>query len=116
MRAAGQEDLLLLREVLRHTGGTTGVPERPHSRTRIYKKPTLEQCIAWVSVLHGGAEVFYCILPLFHAFGFTASATSWLRLKRDHRHVPGSTRQPCSPPAACPASFFLGVPHVRTPP
>ncbi|MDO5721023.1 MAG: AMP-binding protein [Actinomycetaceae bacterium] len=95
--------------VLLHTGGTTGTPKAVKLSHRSIGTNTA-QAQAWVPTLHEGAEVFYAILPLFHAFGLTVSLVSGLRLgativllpKFDVKMVLETQRR-------LPCTFFLGV-------
>ena len=65
--------------LLIHTGGTTGTPKAVTlSHNNIGWN--LNQDKAWVSILNDGAEVFYAVLPLFHAFGFSVGFMAGLRL------------------------------------
>jgi len=53
-----------------HTGGTNGVPKSvPLTHRNI--GANVNQCLFWVWKLHEGGEVFYSLLPYFHAFGLT---------------------------------------------
>lgn len=103
--AASSEDVA----VLLHTGGTTGTPKAVKLTHRSIGSNTA-QAKAWVPALHEGAEVFYAILPLFHAFGLSVSLISGLRLgativlmpKFDVKMVLEAQRR-------LPCTFFLGV-------
>lgn len=98
--------------LLIHTGGTTGIPKAVAlSHTNI--TTNARQSAAWVANLHEGAETFYAVLPLFHAFGFgvalmaamTMGATIALFPKFDATQVLLSqSRLPCT--------FFIGVPPI----
>ncbi|MSS83537.1 AMP-binding protein [Actinomycetaceae bacterium WB03_NA08] len=58
------------RAVILHTGGTNGVPKSvPLTHRNI--GTNVNQCMFWVFELHEGAEVFFSLLPYFHAFGLT---------------------------------------------
>ena len=106
--ASSVEDIALLI----HTGGTTGIPKAA-ALTHANLQDNVEQCIAWVSVLHEGAEVFYCILPLFHAFGFTASFLAGLRLGATIAMFPKfDTTLVLAAQRRLPCTFFLGVPPM----
>ena len=106
--ASSVEDIALLI----HTGGTTGIPKAA-ALTHANLRANVEQCIAWVSVLHEGAEVFYCILPLFHAFGFTASFLAGLRLGATIAMFPKfDTTLVLAAQRRLPCTFFLGVPPM----
>ncbi len=64
-RATGDDLAVIL-----HTGGTNGVPKSvPLTHRNI--GANVNQCLFWVWKLHEGAEVFYSLLPYFHAFGLT---------------------------------------------
>ena len=98
--------------LLIHTGGTTGVPKAA-ALTHRNLIANVEQSIDWVPVLHEGAEVFYCVLPLFHAFGFTIGFLAGLRMgatiamfpKFDQAMILTSQKR-------LPCTFFLGVPPM----
>ena len=73
----------------------------------------VEESIAWVPVLHEGAEVFYCILPLFHAFGFTIGFLAGLRLGATIAMFPKfDTALVLAAQRRLPCTFFLGVPPM----
>ena len=60
--------------VLQYTSGTTGSPKGAiltHRNLRV----NAAQGEAWVPGLHRGSEVFYAILPMFHAYGLTLCLT-----------------------------------------
>ena len=105
---AAMEDVALLI----HTGGTTGVPKAA-AITHANLSANVEQSIAWVPVLHEGAEVFYCILPLFHAFGFTIGFLAGLRLGATIAMFPKfDTALVLAAQRRLPCTFFLGVPPM----
>ena len=105
---AAMEDVALLI----HTGGTTGVPKAA-ALTHANLSANIEQSIAWVPVLHEGAEVFYCILPLFHAFGFTIGFLAGLRLGATIAMFPKfDTALVMAAQRRLPCTFFLGVPPM----
>ena len=56
--------------VLLHTGGTTGAPKAA-MLTHTNLRANANQAIAWMHLLHEGAETFLALLPFFHAFGLT---------------------------------------------
>ena len=98
--------------LLIHTGGTTGVPKAA-ALTHANLSANVEQSIAWVPVLHEGAEVFYCILPLFHAFGFTIGFLAGLRLGATIAMFPKfDTAMVLAAQRRLPCTFFLGVPPM----
>lgn len=98
--------------LLIHTGGTTGVPKAV-ALTHKNLCSNVYQSVAWVPPLHEGAEVFYSVLPYFHAFGLTISLLAGLRLaatiavfpKFDPSQILLSQRR-------LPCTFFLGVPPM----
>ena len=95
--------------LLIHTGGTTGVPKAA-ALTHTNLMANVEESIAWVPVLHEGAEVFYCILPLFHAFGFTIGFLAGLRLGATIAMFPKfDTAMVLAAQRRLPCTFFLGV-------
>lgn len=65
--------------ILLHTGGTTGTPKGVMLTHRNLGTNVNMAC-AWVSDLHAGAETFYTVLPLFHAFGMTTALTAGFKL------------------------------------
>ena len=98
--------------LLIHTGGTTGVPKAA-ALTHTNLMANVEESIAWVPVLHEGAEVFYCILPLFHAFGFTIGFLAGLRLGATIAMFPKfDTALVLAAQRRLPCTFFLGVPPM----
>ena len=98
--------------LLIHTGGTTGVPKAA-ALTHANLMANVEESIAWVPVLHEGAEVFYCILPLFHAFGFTIGFLAGLRLGATIAMFPKfDTALVLAAQRRLPCTFFLGVPPM----
>ena len=98
--------------LLIHTGGTTGVPKAA-ALTHANLGANVEESIAWVPVLHEGAEVFYCILPLFHAFGFTIGFLAGLRLGATIAMFPKfDTALVLAAQRRLPCTFFLGVPPM----
>ncbi len=98
--------------VLLHTGGTTGTPKAVQLTHRNLCS-NVTQSIAWVPPLHEGSEVFYSVLPYFHAFGLTVTLLSALRLgatvaifpKFDPTQILLSQRR-------LPCTFFVGVPPI----
>lgn len=98
--------------LLIHTGGTTGVPKAA-ALTHANLMANVEESITWVPVLHEGAEVFYCILPLFHAFGFTIGFLAGLRLGATVAMFPKfDTAMVLAAQRRLPCTFFLGVPPM----
>ena len=98
--------------LLIHTGGTTGVPKAA-CITHRNLMANIAQSIAWVPILHENAEVFYCVLPLFHAFGFTIGLLSGLRLGATIALFPKfDTTMILTSQKRLPCTFFLGVPPM----
>jgi long-chain acyl-CoA synthetase len=60
--------------VLQYTSGTTGTPKGAVLSHRNLRANAM-QGRAWVPDLVEGAEVFYAVLPLFHAYGMTLCLT-----------------------------------------
>jgi long-chain acyl-CoA synthetase len=60
--------------VLQYTSGTTGSPKGAILTHRNLRANAM-QGRAWVPGLHDGEEVFYGVLPLFHAYGMTLCLT-----------------------------------------
>lgn len=107
-RPVSPNDLALLI----HTGGTTGVPKAA-ALTHRNILANVAQSIAWVPVLHEGAEVFYCVLPLFHAFGFTIGLFAGLRLGATVALFPKfDTTMVLTSQKRLPCTFMLGVPPM----
>lgn len=95
--------------VLLHTGGTTGTPKAVKLTHRSIGTNSA-QAQAWVPALHEGAEVFYAILPLFHAFGLTVSLVSGLRLGATIVLMPKfDVKMMLEAQRRLPCTFFLGV-------
>jgi long-chain acyl-CoA synthetase len=60
--------------LLQYTGGTTGVPKAA-MLTHRNLLANVAQSRAWVPDLTEGREVFYAVIPLFHAYGLTLCLT-----------------------------------------
>ncbi|PWC06290.1 long-chain-fatty-acid--CoA ligase [Mycetocola zhujimingii] len=60
--------------LLQYTSGTTGTPKGAQL-SHFNLRSNAEQGRAWVPGLREGAEVFYGVLPLFHAYGMTLCLT-----------------------------------------
>jgi long-chain acyl-CoA synthetase len=65
------EDIALLQ----YTGGTTGVPKAAMLTHRNLLANVVQSRV-WVPDLEDGREVFYAIIPLFHAYGLTLCLTT----------------------------------------
>ncbi len=74
--APGANDIALLQ----YTGGTTGVPKGA-ILTHRNLVANAAQSAAWVPVLTPGAETFYAVLPMFHAYGLTLCLTTALLMR-----------------------------------
>lgn len=66
----GVQDLALIQ----YTSGTTGTPKGV-MLSHFNLRANAEQGRAWVPGLSEGGEVFYAVLPLFHAYGMTLCLT-----------------------------------------
>ncbi|MBN9177064.1 MAG: AMP-binding protein [Microbacterium sp.] len=69
--APGLDDIA----VLQFTSGTTGRPKAAILTHRNLRS-NAAQSVAWVPDLRAGEEVFYAVLPLFHAYGLTLCLTT----------------------------------------
>ena len=102
---AGPDDVA----VLLHTGGTTGIPKAVKLTHRSIGTNSA-QSKAWVPALHEGAEVFYAILPLFHAFGLSVTLVCGLRLGATIVLMPKfDVKMMLDAQRRLPCTFFLGV-------
>lgn len=98
--------------VILHTGGTNGVPKSvPLTHRNL--GANVNQCLFWVFKLHEGSEVFFSLLPYFHAFGLTffllaavkKAATQVVLPKFDVDLALEAHRRR-------PVTFFVGVPPM----
>ncbi len=98
--------------VILHTGGTNGVPKSvPLTHRNL--GANVNQCLFWVFKLHEGSEVFFSLLPYFHAFGLTffllaavkKAATQVVLPKFDVDLALEAHRR-------TPVTFFVGVPPM----
>jgi long-chain acyl-CoA synthetase len=98
--------------VLQYTSGTTGAPKGAiltHANLRV----NAMQGEAWVPGLRPGREVFYAVLPMFHAYGLTLCMTFALSMgarlvlfpKFDEQLVLTAMRR-------SPATFLPAVPPI----
>ncbi len=98
--------------VLLHTSGTTGLPKAAILSHRNLVSNVV-QAAAWVPLLHEGAEVFYAILPFFHAFGLTISLLAAVRMGATIALFPKfDPSQVLLAQRRLPCTFFLGVPPI----
>lgn len=72
----GPNDIALLQ----YTGGTTGVPKGA-ILTHRNLVANAAQSAAWVPMLTPAKEVFYAVLPMFHAYGLTLCLTTAVLLR-----------------------------------
>lgn len=95
--------------VLLHTGGTTGVPKASMLTHKSIGSNTA-QSKAWVPALHEGSEVFYVILPLFHAYGLAVAVAAGLRLGATLVLMPKfDVDMVLDAQKRIPCTFFIGV-------
>lgn len=98
--------------VLLHTGGTTGTPKAVMVTHRSMGTNTAQD-VAWVPALHEGAEVFYAILPFFHAFGLSVTLGAGFRLGATQVIFPKfDVEMVLEAQKRIPCTFFLGVPPI----
>lgn len=74
LRAAHPRPLLGDTAVLQYTSGTTGTPKGA-VLSHFNLQANARQSEAWVPGLDRGKEVFYGVLPMFHAYGLTLCLT-----------------------------------------
>lgn len=98
--------------VILHTGGTNGVPKSvPLTHRNI--GANVNQCVFWVWKLHEGAEVFYSLLPYFHAFGLTFCLCSAVRKAATQIVLPKfDADMALDAHRRRPVTFFVGVPPM----
>lgn len=95
-----------------HTSGTTGTPKAAVLTHRNLSSNVF-QAIAWVPPLRAGAEVFYAILPFFHAYGFTVTLLAGVRLGATIAIFPKfDVSQVLLSQKRLPCTFFVGVPPM----
>lgn len=105
---AGAEDPA----IMLHTGGTTGSPKAV-VLTHKNVASNVVQSVAWVAPLHEGSEVFYSVLPYFHAYGLTATLLSGIQLGATLAVFPKfDVPQILLAQKRLPATFFVGVPPM----
>ena len=98
--------------VLLHTGGTTGTPKASILTHKSIGANT-GQSKAWVPALHEGAETFYVILPLFHAYGLTVAVGAGLQLGATLVLLPKfDVEMVLDAQKRIPCTFFIGVPPM----
>ena len=96
--------------VLLHTGGTTGAPKAA-MLTHTNLRANANQAIAWVPMLHEGAETFLALLPFFHAFGLTFNLFCAVQKAATQVMLPKfSVSQVLEAHQRRPITFFVGVP------
>lgn len=98
--------------VMLHTSGTTGVPKAAVLTHRNLASNVVMAC-AWVPPLHEGAEVFYAILPFFHAYGMTVSLFAGIAMGATIAVFPKfDVPQVLLSQKRLPCTFFVGVPPM----
>ncbi len=98
--------------VMMHTSGTTGLPKAAVLSHRNLTS-NVYMAIAWVPPMHEGAEVFYAILPFFHAYGFTVTLLSGIRIGATIAIFPKfDVSQVLLAQKRLPCTFFVGVPPM----
>ena len=96
--------------VLLHTGGTTGAPKAA-MLTHTNLRANANQAIAWMHLLHEGAETFLALLPFFHAFGLTLNLFCAVQKAATQVVLPRfSVGQVLDAHRRRPLTFFVGVP------
>ena len=96
--------------VLLHTGGTTGTPKAA-MLTHTNLRANANQAIAWMHLLHEGAETFLALLPFFHAFGLTLNLFCAVQKAATQVVLPRfSVGQVLDAHRRRPLTFFVGVP------
>ncbi len=98
--------------VMLHTSGTTGTPK---AAVLTHKNLSSNVVMAggWVPSLRQGAEVFYSILPFFHAYGFTITMLAGLYLGATIAIFPKfDVSQVLLAQKRLPCTFFVGVPPM----
>jgi len=74
LRASHPRPALRDTAVLQYTSGTTGTPKGA-ILSHYNLRANAMQGEAWVPGLHDGEEIFYGVLPMFHAYGLTLCMT-----------------------------------------
>ncbi|WP_099332125.1 AMP-binding protein [Actinomyces minihominis] len=98
--------------VMLHTSGTTGTPK---AAVLTHKNLSSNVVMAggWVPSLRQGAEVFYSILPFFHAYGFTITMLAGLYMGATIAIFPKfDVSQVLLAQKRLPCTFFVGVPPM----
>lgn len=98
--------------VILHTGGTNGVPKSvPLTHRNL--GTNVDQCLFWVFKLHEGAEVFYSLLPYFHAFGLTFFLLAAVKKGATQVVLPKfDVGLALEAQERTPVTFFVGVPPM----
>ncbi len=106
--APAGDDLALLQ----YTGGTTGVPKGA-MLTHRNLLANAAQSAAWAPGLTPGGEVFYAVLPIFHAYGLTLCLTTAILCGATVVLFPRfDPDQVLDAMTRIPASFLPGVPPM----
>lgn len=98
--------------VILHTGGTNGVPKSvPLTHRNL--GTNVDQCLFWVFKLHEGAEVFFSLLPYFHAFGLTFFLLASVKKAATQVVLPKfNVELALDAHRRRPVTFFVGVPPM----
>ncbi|MCZ2820567.1 long-chain-fatty-acid--CoA ligase [Modestobacter sp. VKM Ac-2977] len=98
--------------LLQYTGGTTGAPKAA-VLTHRNLIANVTQSLAWVPQLRAGEEVFYGVLPLFHAYGVLLCLAAAVRLGAVLVLFPRfDVDQVLAAAKKRPPTFFPGVPPM----
>ncbi|WP_164702928.1 long-chain-fatty-acid--CoA ligase [Modestobacter sp. KNN46-3] len=98
--------------LLQYTGGTTGSPKAA-VLTHRNLIANVTQSLAWVPQLRAGEEVFYGVLPLFHAYGVLLCLAAAVRLGAVLVLFPRfDVDQVLAAAKKRPPTFFPGVPPM----
>ncbi|GAA4736293.1 long-chain-fatty-acid--CoA ligase [Modestobacter marinus] len=98
--------------LLQYTGGTTGSPKAA-VLTHRNLVANVTQSLAWVPQLRAGQEVFYGVLPLFHAYGVLLCLAAAVRLGAVLVLFPRfDVDQVLAAAKRRPPTFFPGVPPM----
>lgn len=98
--------------VILHTGGTNGVPKSvPLTHRNL--GANVNQCLFWVFKLHEGSEVFFSLLPYFHAFGLTFFVLAAVKKAATQVVLPKfDVDMALEAHRRRPVTFFVGVPPM----
>jgi long-chain acyl-CoA synthetase len=98
--------------LLQYTGGTSGTPKGA-ILTHRNLAANAEQSRVWVPGLRDGAETFYAVLPLFHAYGLTLCLTTAVQIAATIVLLPRfDVAMVLDAAKRRPPTFFPGVPPM----